>query len=161
MPDGEVLVYPRNYNWQKHPMELHYIEEGENAYLVLAERDATRRFAGRASHQKFALTFFTSSFSPEIQKQIIQVQNGEEWGIRGVVRNPVIVGGEIVVRDVSQLKLGDLPTVATGSFAWEARLNPIGQVLAQSGDHSGTGWALFRQKPDRSWLVEQWCIQCN
>jgi hypothetical protein len=163
-PDGKIIISPRRYNWT---IELQYVEEGASGYLILVStnplaRGISSRFTGPASHQTFDLRFYTYSFSSELQKQITQVipgQNGLDWG--NPVRNPVLIGGKIIIGDVSRLQLGDVPTIATASFTWTARLNEIGRILAQSETQSGTGWGTFRQKPDGSWLVERWCIKCS
>jgi hypothetical protein len=87
--------------------------------------------------------WYTYSWNPAFQKQI-----------QGTGISSTVVGGEVEIGEVSNLRLVDV-TEATATFAWKLSLNNTGKTFLGDVHPSGNAEAEFGKKPDGTWFVDR------
>jgi hypothetical protein len=121
-----------------------YREVGPAASLDFRD---SHNLEGKATGQKVEVRWYTYSWSPDFQKQLLHEGN-----------ETYVIGGGLEVGNVSDLRLV-LETEATAKFNWKASLNSVGELFFPSGPPSGAGEVAFGKRPDGTWFVDQ--LQVN
>ena len=113
-------------------------------------------YKGAVSGPMMAVKWYSYSFSPELKSQIEKTQMPTFGGFGSAEQDTLNGGYEI--GDVSDLRLGVTPTMASASFAWTASLSKIGKISYESDVPKGKGRVTFVRKPDESWVIKDWCV---
>ncbi|MGC9994282.1 MAG: hypothetical protein ABSE79_03105 [Terriglobia bacterium] len=146
-PDGKLVL--SREGWTTCDQAGAYVEEGSVAYLELIHCPiGTKvRWQGPASGKRVNVKWYTYSWAPDFQKQLLR----DEGGL-------FAVGGGIDVERVTALRL-TTETEATAEFTWKASLNDTGRTFVGSMETGGQhGTVAFGRKPDGTWFVDQLSI---
>jgi len=136
------------------PNRYQYKEEGSTAWLMDKDVSFVRNYKGTVSGPMIEVKWYTYSFSPEVQAQIVKTKDAP-FGF-GLYEVETVKGGSYEIGDVSGLELMT-DTDAVGSFAWRASLNKFGRAFYGTEKPSGNGRVKFGKKPDGTWFVKNWC----
>lgn len=131
-----------------------YKEEGTTAWLMDKDAFNVVNYKGAVSGPPVEVTWYTYSFTPELQSQIVKT-NDAPFGI-GTHEVQNGKGGTYEIGELTELQLV-LETSAVASFSWTASLNRFGRAFYGTDKPSGKGRVGFAKKPDGTWFVKNWC----
>jgi hypothetical protein len=144
-PDGKVELHVEEGGYGT--PSYTYAEEGSAAYLVATPpsfETVGTRYKGSATGKRVDVKWYTYSWSPDFQKQLVGTGDATY----------VVGGGYEQVGDVSDLRLVT-DTQATAKFSFRVSLNDLGKLFIPSQPPNGTVQATFGKKPDGTWFVDR------